>query len=119
MSELGEVSLAALAEQHLEVRDGGLEKREDRFQRLPLPVVVFRRRHVAEGEERLAQARDLLQVLRRGRPLQPLAVLPENAARQRFRGAREERLRFPQEAFSLGRERRFQLSARRRLAGLA
>src|SRR5947209_815120 len=117
--ELGEVSLAALAEQHLEVRDGGLEKREDRFQRLPLPVVVFRRRHVAEGEERLAQARDLLQVLRRGWPLQPLTVLAENAVRQRFRGAREERLRFPQEAFSLGRERRFQVSARRHRAGLA
>src|SRR5882762_10514338 len=117
--ELGEVGLAALAEQHLEVRDGGLEQREDRFQRLPLPVVVFRRRHVVDGPQRLAQARDLLQVLRRGRPLQPLAVLPENAVRQRFRGARGERLCFPQEAFSLGGERRFQLSARRHRAGLA
>src|SRR6266702_1149152 len=49
VGELGEVSLAALAEQHLEVRDGGLEKREDRFQRLPLPVVVPLRRHVVDG----------------------------------------------------------------------
>src|SRR5206468_3100128 len=56
--ELGEVGLAALAEQHLEVRDGGLEKRKDRFQRLPLPVVVLRRRHVVERPERFAQARD-------------------------------------------------------------
>ena len=74
--ELGEVGLAALAEQHLEVRDGGLEQREDRFQRLPLPVVVLRRRHVAEGEERLAQARDLISELRRERgSLAPRAVL--------------------------------------------
>ena len=117
--ELGEVGLAALPEQHLEVRDGGLEQREDRFQRLPLPVVVFRRRHVAEGEERLAQARDAHQLLRRGGALGPLAFCGQVAARERFGGARVERLRAREEAVALGSERRLQLGAGRRLAGLA
>src|SRR5262249_56171699 len=76
--ELGEVGLAALAEQHLELRDGRLEERENRFQRLPLPVVVFRRRHVVDGEERLAQSGNPRQLLRRRRALRPFAFLRQD-----------------------------------------
>ncbi len=119
VSELGEVSLAALAEQHLEVRDGGLEKREDRFQRLPLPVVVFRRRHVAEGEKRLAQARDARQLGRRGGAFGPLAFLRQDSASERFRSLRIERLGALQQAVSLRDEGGFELGARRHRAGLA
>src|SRR5262249_50251258 len=79
--ELGEIGLAALAEQNLELRDRGLEKREDRFERLPLPVVVLRGRDAPEGNQRLAQPRDRNELFRRGYgPLPPVAFVGEHVA---------------------------------------
>src|SRR5207247_3079236 len=70
-------------------------------------------------EKRLAQARDAHQLLRRRGALGPLAFLRQVPARERFGSARVKRLRAREEAVALGSERRLQLGARRRLAGLA
>jgi len=119
VSELGEVSVAALAEQHLEVRDGGLEKREDRFQRLPLPVVVFRRRHVVQSPQRFSQTRNSGQLCGRLGTLRPLALGRQVSARKPFRSAWIEGLGAFQQTGSLSNQGRFQLGARRHRAGLA
>src|SRR5881296_3151374 len=119
VSELGEVGLAALAEQHLELRDRGLEKREDRFQRLPLPVVVLRRRHVVERPERLAQARDADELGWRRGAFGPLALLRQDSASKRLRSLGIERLGVLQETRSFGDESRLEFCARRHGAGPA